>query len=106
MQAYKHDKIVHSIVASRARRNLTRQDMRHCDIHFGSISNMFNIPIPPCMGLSSQYDAHVRAARNSGRSPRSVAHTHDAYVASRRTRAVRAKCSLAGLTMHGTADDI
>ena len=43
--------------------------------------------------LSSQHDAHVRAARNSDRSPRSHV----------RARAVRAKCSLAGLTTKNAA---
>ena len=45
-------------------------------------------------GLSSQHDAHVRAARNSDRSPRKGG----ARGRPVRARAVRAKCSLAGLT--------
>ena len=48
--------------------------------------------------MSNQYDAHVRAARNSDRTPRRLAHTH---VASCRARAVGSKCSLAGLTRAG-----
>ena len=39
----------------------------------------------------------MRAARNSDRTPRSHTRSHT-YVASRRARAERAKCSLAGLT--------